>query len=275
MPASDPFAALQADCGRCRALCCVGPAFAASADFAHDKPAERPCVHLGADDRCTIHTRLRPRGYPGCVAYDCFGAGQHVVQVLFDGADRSPAMFGLLPLVRGLRELLWYLADVESRPSAVALHDTARRAAERVARLAGDPEHLRALDLGPERAAVDPLLREASALVRAPHRRRRTRGGFRPGAVLARRDLAGADLRGAQLTGADLRGTLLIGADLRGADLRVADLIGADLRAADLRGADLTDALFLTRAQVGSALGDPSTRVPDRFPRPTHWLSGG
>ena len=155
------------------------------------------------------------------------------------------------------------------------LHDAARHAAERVTRLAGDPERLRALDLGPERAAVDSLLREASALVRAPHRRRRTRGGFRPGAVLARRDLAGADLRGARLTGADLRGALLIGADLRGADLRASDLIGADLRAADLRGADLTGALFLTRTQVGSALGDPTTRVPDRFPRPTHWLSGG
>ena len=95
---------------------------------------------------------------------------------------------------------------------------------------------------------------------------------FRPGAVLARRDLAGADLRGAHLPGADLRGALLIGADLRGADLREADVIGADLRAADLRGADLTGALFLTRGQVQSAVGDPATRIPDRFPRPDHWL---
>ena len=30
---ADPFAALQADCGRCLALCCVGPGFSASADF--------------------------------------------------------------------------------------------------------------------------------------------------------------------------------------------------------------------------------------------------
>ena len=65
---------------------------------------------------------------------------------------------------------------------------------------------------------------------------------------------------------------LLIGSDLRGADLREADLIGADLRAADLRGADLTGALFLTRGQVQSAVGDPATRIPDRFPRPGHWL---
>jgi hypothetical protein len=273
---ADPFAPLQADCARCRALCCVGPAFAASADFADDKPAGRACVHLGADDRCRIHEQLRPRGFPGCAAYDCFGAGQHVVQVTFGGGERSPAMFAVLPVVRGLHELLWYLADVRSRPAAASLHGAARRVAERVTRLAaGDPEALRAVDLDAERAAVDPLLREASVLVRAPHRRGRGRGGFRPGAVLARRDLAGADLRGARLPGADLRGALLIGADLRGADLREADVIGADLRAADLRGTDLTGALFLTRGQVQSAVGDPATRIPDRFPRPGHWHSEG
>ena len=59
------------------------------------------------------------------------------------------------------------------------------------------------------------------------------------------------------------------------ANLHLARLGYASLTGVDLRGADLTDALFLTRTQVGSALGDPSTRVPDRFPRPTHWLSGG
>jgi hypothetical protein len=263
---ADPFAALQADCARCRALCCVGPAFAASADFADDKPAGQPCVHLGADDRCRIHTRLRPRGFPGCVAYDCFGAGQHVVQVVFGGGERSPAMFAVLPVVRGLHELLWYLADVRSRPAAAVLHRTARRAAERVTGLAnGDPEAVRAVELDAERAAVAPLLREASALVRTPYR----------GAGLARRDLAGAHLRGARLRGADLRGAQLIAADLRGADLREADLLGADLRAADLRCADLTGALFLTRTQVQSAVGDAATRIPDRFPRPAHWYSEG
>jgi hypothetical protein len=260
---ADPFAPLQADCARCRALCCVGPAFAASADFADNKPAGQPCVHLGADDRCRIHTQLRPRGFPGCVAYDCFGAGQHVVQVVFGGGERNPAMFAVLPVVRGLHELLWYLADVRSRPAAAALHGAARRMAGRVTRLAtGGPDAVRAVDLDAERAAVGPLLREASALVRAPYR----------GTGLGRRDLAGRNLRRAHLPGADLRGALLIAADLRGADLREADLLGADLRAADLRGVDLTGALFLTRTQVQSAVGDAATRIPDRLPRPAHWL---
>jgi hypothetical protein len=273
----DPFAGLQADCDRCRALCCVGPAFARSADFAVDKPAGQPCRHLRGDARCGIHTELRQRGFPGCVAYDCFGAGQHVVQVTFGGREREAAMFGVLPVVRALHELLWYLAEVRERTAAGPVHGAAREASERVGRLtSGDVEALRAVDVDAERAAADPLLRQASALVRAPFRnRRQVRGAFRPGAALARRDLAGADLRNVRLSGADLRGALLIGADLRGADLREADLIGADLRAADLRGADLTGALFLTRGQVQSAVGDAATRVPHRLPQPAHWHSEG
>ncbi len=273
MPPSDPSAVLQADCARCRALCCVGPAFGASADFAVDKPAGQPCTHLGADDRCRIHAQLRPLGFPGCVAYDCFGAGQHVVQVTFGGGGREPAMFALLPIVRALHELLWYLAEVQER--AAPVRAAARAATDRITRL--DPRDARRPARGGRRrrarrgrpaAAPGERARAGAAPRPAPGP-----GALRPGAVLARRDLVGADLRAARLAGADLRGALLIGADLRGADLRDADLIGADLRAADLRGADLTGALFLTRGQLQSAVGDASTRIPDRLARPAHWRS--
>jgi pentapeptide repeat protein len=275
--ASDP---LRADCGRCLALCCVGPAFAASADFAVDKPAGQPCVHLRADARCGIHGALRERGFPGCVAYDCFGAGQHVVQVTFGGATvREPAMYAALPVVRGLHELRWYLEEVLACPAAAPVHDDARRARDALVALAGaTPQAIAAVDLAAHRAAVDPLLRRASAAARAPYRGPRragrpARGARLPGADLGRRDLAGSDLRDVALPGADLRGALLIGADLRRADLRCADLLGADLRAADLRGADLSGALFLTRSQVGAAVGDATTRLPGRLPLPDHWLT--
>jgi hypothetical protein len=182
-------------------------------------------------------------------------------------------MFTLLPIVRALHELLWYLAEVQERVSPV--REAARAAADRITRLTrGTPDALRATDVDAERAAVDPLLRRASALVRvAHHGRPPARGALRPGAVLARRDLVGVDLRAASLRGADLRGALLIGADLRAADLRDADLIGADLRAADLRAADLTGALFLTRGQLQSAMGDASTRISARLAQPAHWGS--
>jgi uncharacterized protein YjbI with pentapeptide repeats len=76
---------LRADCERCFGLCCVAPAFSASADFAIDKDAGCPCPNLQADFRCAIHDRLRQRGFAGCTVYDCFGAGQKVAQVTFGG----------------------------------------------------------------------------------------------------------------------------------------------------------------------------------------------
>ncbi len=53
---------LRADCGCCAGLCCVAPAFAASADFAMDKPAAQPCPNLLAGFRCGMHDSLPRTG---------------------------------------------------------------------------------------------------------------------------------------------------------------------------------------------------------------------
>ncbi|HJX43921.1 MAG TPA: pentapeptide repeat-containing protein, partial [Geodermatophilus sp.] len=106
---------LRADCSACAGLCCVLPAFAASADFAVDKPAGRPCLHLTGlqvgDARCGIHADLRQRGFPGCTVFDCFGAGQQTVQVTFAGGGRDwhtdHEVFAAFRVQRLLHELLW------------------------------------------------------------------------------------------------------------------------------------------------------------------------
>ncbi len=284
---------LAADCSRCVGLCCVAPAFAASADFAFSKPAGVACRHLAADASCTIHDRLIPSGFPGCVAYDCFGAGQRVV-ALYGGGPRSAPMLSAYETVRQLHELLWYVADALSRPPAAPVHGAladARRAIE--AAIAGGPSSIEATDPAAHRATVAPLLRRASALTRAavppaaggpgPDGRRPDRASpahQRPdrkatGRDLSGRDLAGRDLAGRDLSRADLSMASLIGADLRGAGLQVADLLAADLRGANLDGADLSGALYLTRTQVGSARGSATTRLPDGLPRPAHWLTAG
>ena len=64
------------------------------------------------------------------MAYDCFGAGQHVVQVTFGGREREAAMFAVLPVVRALHELLWYLAEVRERTAAGPVHGAAREASD-------------------------------------------------------------------------------------------------------------------------------------------------
>ncbi|WP_231121245.1 pentapeptide repeat-containing protein [Motilibacter peucedani] len=227
------------------------PAFSRSAEFAIDKPPRTPCPKLLDDFRCGIHDRLAESGFPGCSAFDCLGAGQHVT------ATRAPAQRAdAFEVVRDLHELLWYVAEVLARPDAAPAHATATALRDEGLRLRDE--------LGLQRAQVDAywsavasFLLEASAVVRAgaPVSERRSR-------ELRRADLSGQDLRGRSFTGSDLRGASLLGADLRGATLDRTDLLGADLRGADLRGADLRTALFLTRTQVAGARVDGSTELP-------------
>jgi uncharacterized protein YjbI with pentapeptide repeats len=260
---------LRADCDSCFALCCVAPAFSASADFAISKPAGAACPNLQPDFRCGIHTSLRQQGFRGCTVYDCFGAGQQVCQVTFAGQDWRSApetarqMFEVFPIMRDLHELLWYLSEALALPAAEALNGELSRALGATERLAGQsPDELLELDVAAHRRDVNDLLLAASVLARAGVLNKKDHRGD---------DLIGADLEGADLRGASLRGAYLIGADLRGADLRMADVIGADLRGAELGGADLTDAIFLIQSQLDSARGDSGTRLPPSVTRPAHW----
>jgi Pentapeptide repeats (8 copies) len=264
-----PDAELRADCERCLGLCCVAPALARSADFAISKPAGVPCPNLLADDRCAIHADLRSRGFPGCSAYDCFGAGQRVSALGAEwrcGGEQAARLFAAFAAMRTLHELRWYLIDVLERETARPLHAAARAALAGVEGLAaGSLGELAVLDADATPRQVGGLLRRVSELVRAGTPAAPERVGA---------DLAGIAMRGARLRRADLRGAYLMAADLTGADLREADLLGADLRGAQLAGADLRGALYLTQQQLGGTLGDSRTRISARLLRPPHWRDG-
>jgi uncharacterized protein YjbI with pentapeptide repeats len=247
--------ALRADCASCAGLCCVVPAFSVSSDFAIDKPSGVPCPNLATDDfGCTIHSELPERGFPGCTVYDCFGAGQRVVQQHFGGRTwrATPAIreeqFATFEVVERLHELLWYLEDAAGRRLPRDLRDEVAGLRSAVERAASDASER---DVVPLQLRADALLGEVSGAVR------------RGGRSWRGRDLAGRDLREEALADADLRGALLLGADLRVVDLGRADLLGADLRGADLRGADLSRAMFLTRLQLRAGRSDETTLLPE------------
>jgi hypothetical protein len=266
----DARTGLRADCSRCAGLCCVSPAFVASADFAIDKPAGQPCPNLRPDFGCGIHSNLREKGFPGCAVFDCFGAGQHVVQMMFGGQTwrQSPeiaqSMFAVFPVVRQLKELLWHLLEALTLLPDGALREEVEHAQEQTQTLlTAAPEALQQLDTRAHRRQVAPLLERVSRTARAQVR---NRAPDHQGA-----DLIGAQLRDADLSGASLRGAYLIGADLHGADLHRTDLLGADLRGADLRGARLHTSLFVVQPQLDAATGDASTTIPPSLRRPRHW----
>ena len=78
---------LKANCEKCFGLCCVALPFAASVDFAVNKDGGKPCSNLQSDFKCSIHKNLRGKGYKGCTVFECFGAGQKISQVTFNGID--------------------------------------------------------------------------------------------------------------------------------------------------------------------------------------------
>jgi len=262
---------LRADCSRCEGLCCVAPAFAVSADFAIDKPAGRPCPNLGPEFGCRIHETLRDRGFPGCAAFDCFGAGQQVVQVTFAGQDwrqsaaAATSMFAVFDVMRQLKESLWHLAEARELLPAGPLREQVEQAQALTAGLTnGSADELQRINRAAHRRQLGSLLAKVSEVLRAEVPRH---GADRIGA-----DLIGAKLKGADLRGISLRGAYLLGADLRGADLRRTDLLGADLRGADLRQARMRTSLFLTQPQLEAARGDGGTTVPAWLTRPKHWV---
>lgn len=181
---------LRGDCAQCAALCCVALAFDRSALFAYDKAAGEPCANLGAKGRCAIHAERAAKGFAGCEAYDCLGAGQAVTQGLFGGASwrDDPALLG--PMMRAF-------AVMRPAHEALGLLRLARgmrlpqaernRLAEALKRLEPEAGWTRA-DVASGRieratAAAQACLRSLAPLFEAPGI---TRGGARPRCAAAR-----------------------------------------------------------------------------------------
>lgn len=275
--ASADTARFRSDCASCVALCCSALAFSRGDDFAHEKPAGKPCRNLDENLGCGIHSALLERGYRGCTVFECHGAGQRVTQETFgggdwrEGDDLREAMFAVFPLVRQLHEVLWLLAEARRRTADRSLIRRIDALFEQVDAQAASPDlvSLRAA-VETSRPAAGELLGAVSREVRRMHvPRRRAPGAWsriEPRGVYLGTDFSGSDLRAIEL-----RGALLIAAKLRGADLRWADLLGADLRDAELHGADLRHVLHLTQPQLAAAFGDAATQLPESLTRPRHW----
>jgi hypothetical protein len=227
------------------------------------KPAGEPCPNLTTDYRCQIHDHLRPSGFYGCAAFDCFGAGQRTTRAFEERTWRSDqadarAMFKTLGILRLLHEILWYLAEASERLETGSIRDEVSQLRQRTQEAAqAGPDDLLDLNVGVLRSDAAALLEQVSRALRGPEGGPSLRGA----------DLAGRRLDGSDLRRADLRAACLIRTDLRGADLHSADLLGADLRGADLRSAKLSGAIFVTQAQVQAAIIDHRTTLPPALAR--------
>jgi uncharacterized protein YjbI with pentapeptide repeats len=270
---------LRADCENCFGLCCVALPFAKSADFEFDKDGGTPCPNLQSDYRCGIHKNLRKNGFRGCTVYECYGAGQKVSQITYNGNDwrDNPAlakeMFDVFPIMQQLHEMLYYLYEALSIEDAKPIYKDLKVALEETEYLTNlSSKSIIKLNVPAHRAIVNDLLLRTSELVRAKISPKENKNQKIQNILNRGSDLIGVNLRGADLRGASLRGAMLIACDLRESDMRLTDLIGADFRDADLSGANLTGSIFLTQAQVNSAKGDIYTKLPPSLSITDHWF---
>lgn len=265
-------------CEKCFGLCCTALYFSKAEGFPADKRAGVPCAELDAEFRCKIHEKLGATGLRGCIAYECFGAGQLVSQTAFLGQSWRAApsaaepMFRTFLILQQVCEIGWHLCEASTFPLEEPVVREVGAALARVERIARyTPQALAEFDLAAYHAEMGGLFRKVSGLVRGKIAREK---GLSLTSTRGRRagpDYFGKDLRKKDLRCADLRGACLIAANLEGADLTGADLLGADLRGANLKGTDLSDSIFLTQPQISSAAGNAFTRLPPLLTRPFLW----
>ncbi|MFB1097942.1 pentapeptide repeat-containing protein [Terribacillus sp. JSM ZJ617] len=268
---------MRTDCANCFGLCCTALHIAASSDFAIDKPAGVPCPNLQSDFRCQIHSELRGKGFKGCTVFDCFGAGQQVSQVTFNGQDwreskeTADKMFSVFPVMVQLYEMLAYVTEALSYRLPQDLHKELTLQLKDLESLTIlDADNLQTLDIMKLRKPVNKLLSKTSSHIRhtitnsIPTKRKLDYRGA---------DWIGKSAKGKDLRAADFRGAYLIAADLKDGDLRAVDFIGADLRDANVEGANLSTSMFLTQMQINSAQGNNQTQLPSHIIQPSHWAS--
>lgn len=110
-------AKLKIDCEKCSGLCCVALYCMKTDGFPANKEAGIPCKHLKPDFRCDIHSKLVSKNMRGCLAYDCFGAGQKVTQNCYfninwkSAPDKANEIFRVFQTIFQLHQMEWYLLE--------------------------------------------------------------------------------------------------------------------------------------------------------------------
>lgn len=125
---------LRIQCENCRGLCCVILYFTKMDGFPENKEAKVACHHLQENYHCRIYPSLASHGLKGCMAYDCFGAGQVVSQLVESKknwktllSDKSELILSAYVAVMKIHQTLWYCSQCLTLRIPVAEKETAHR----------------------------------------------------------------------------------------------------------------------------------------------------
>ncbi len=263
---------LKIDCSKCFGFCCVALYFSTMDNFPEDKEAGKPCKNLNKDFTCKIHKDLSEKNLKGCINYDCFGAGQKVDQNIYKGTSwnissyQAQEMYDVFIAVKNLQEMIWYLYDgitfTEKEDLKLKIENMIKETESLTNCSAKDILNIK---IEEHRNKVNYLLKEVRS-----HLRKRISSSKKSDNPLGF-DFIGKDFRKKNLIGENLAGALLMGANLQNVDLSGVIIIGADMRDIDIRGCNLENTMFLTQAQINSAIGNSKTKLPVFIDRPSYW----
>lgn len=258
---------LKIDCAQCSGLCCVALYCMKTDGFPANKDAGSPCRHLQTDFRCAIHSTLVQKKLKGCLAYDCFGAGQKTTQLYEKkgtwkaNAAQAEEIFAAFVTVFHLHQMLWYLIEAYTLTTDEGVKSRIDMLITENQQMVQEPQ----MDHWPSsleqyRTRVNEVLKQ----ILRPLSRKNTNKA-------KNRDYFGKDFKRANLDESDFSMSLLVAANLEGCSLQGTSFLGADLRDANIKDADMSKSIFLTQMQLNSAKGNEHTKIPESLSRPASW----
>lgn len=257
---------LAIDCKKCSGLCCVALCYMKVDGFPSNKPAGKPCGNLMPDFRCAIHPQLVQANMKGCLAYDCFGAGQKVTQICFPDSDwknspkKASDIFEVFLILFRLHQLLWYLLEALSLVAAEQLaSDIEALIIDNEQMTALSPVEILNLDVEKYKIKVNQVLRKVSEMICVNPNGKQIK------------EFSGKNFKKSTLDCRDFSMSFMIGANLEGCSLRGTNFLGADMRDTNIKNTDLSESIFLTQMQINSARGNSNTKLPAHLSRPTTW----
>lgn len=264
---ADLLAQLHINCEKCCGLCCVALFCAKTDGFPANKIAGIPCQKLMPDFRCEIHSELVQSKMRGCLAYDCFGAGQKVTQNCYPKVNwqtepqYAKQMFEVFLVIFQLHQMLWYLIEASSFILGETMKmnlDELILENERMTALL--PDDILNLDIELYRLKVNEILKEVTKKIALDSAKGEQK-----------KDFFGKKFNRANLDGRDFSMSLMIAANLEGCSLNYTNFLGADMRDANIKNTDLSKSVFLTQMQINATKGNRNTKLPKGLEYPDVW----
>lgn len=264
------FEPYRINCGSCCGLCCVALYFTKSDGFPKDKKAGIACKNLQTDYKCKVYSQLSKHGLKGCMAYDCFGAGQYITRYIQDLPNwltipqkEAETIFQAFLVVMRVYQTLWYL-------SQCLILQLPRSEKEQAKSLIDEGNAL--IEISLERLAVldpQPFCEKANNYLK--HICTIFQSYFPNSRKGSSKDYIGKNMKQKNLSGKDFRMSLLIAANLEQSNLYGANFLGSDTRDTNICNTDLSQSLFLTQIQINSAIGNHKTILPPYLHKPEMW----